>query len=93
MKIPKIKQPRDKGYRERFPAGVEARDKLQFSQANKMFDFGRLVERDEISYLKVAGDFAKEVEAEKRRKEEERIWIEVKTIEEARAREHETKHM
>ena len=49
-------------------------------------------ERDDISYLKNANDYVKEIEAEKKRKKEERIWIEVKTIEEQKAKERERKY-
>ena len=73
IKIPKILPPKDPGWKERGGEDVEAKDKIRFSSANKSFDFGKLVERDNISYLKDANDYVKELLAEKQRKKEERI--------------------
>ena len=91
-KIPKILYQKDPGWKDRGGEDVGAKDFFRFSQVNKSHDFGRMRARDDISYLKNANDYVKEVEAEKQRKKEERIWIEVKTIEEQKARERERQY-
>lgn len=90
--IPKILHVKDPGWKDRGGEDAEAKDFFKYSQANKSYDFGRLRERDDISYLRKANDYVKEIEAEKQRKKEERIWIEVKTIEEQKAKERERQY-
>lgn len=64
----------------------------RFSKANKQFDFGRLVSRDDVGYNKAAAEYLKEKLAEKQKKHEEQIWIEVRTIEEAKAKENDLRY-
>ena len=72
-KIPKILRQKDPGWKDRGGEDAKAKDFFRYSQANKSYDFGRLRERNDISYLKNANEYVKEIEAEKQRKREEHI--------------------